>query len=186
MGTEESKEWQDLAPPLRSRGSRGSGVKTGRVACEGGSKEGNLLGPPRPVASYEVRLGGKPARGSCPAGRCRPPGTGVEGDREENGCSTGHGAGCPRRILPPKVGERGCTTPAAQRGPFSRKKTGNPAPGGNLDRKSRPGRPLTHQRPTHIAVWTGFTGSVSVAAHLHPRRGGRLRFVTSQIHGAER
>lgn len=40
-----------------------------------------------------------------------------------------------------QAADQGYTTPAAQRGPFSRNTTGNPAPGGDRDRKSRPGRP---------------------------------------------
>lgn len=48
-----------------------------------------------------------------------------------------------------KAADPGYTTPAAQRGPFSRKKTGNPAPSGDRDRKSRPGRPSPIRDPQH-------------------------------------
>lgn len=85
-----------------------------------------------------------------------------------------------------KAADPGYTMPAAQRGPFSRKKTGNPAPGGDRSRKSRPGRPLTHPRPpTHTAVWTWFTNSVRVPVRLHPRSEARLQFVARQTHGVE-
>lgn len=86
-----------------------------------------------------------------------------------------------------EAADQGYTTPAAQRGPCSRNTTGNPAPGGDRDRKSRPGRPRTHPRPpAHTAVWTWFTASVRVPARRHPRSEARLHFVASQTHGVER